>query len=71
MRDAQRVMENPDVELAVERAEKGLITRMAYKVYTRSDGGKPALEFCSVVSETLRPADTNVNTDADISIRGE
>ena len=64
-------MENPDVELGVERDKKGLITRMAYKVYTRSDEGKSALEFCSVVSETLRPADTNVNTDADISIRGE
>lgn len=43
-------MESPDVELEIDRDKDGNITRLAYKVNTRADEGKSALELCSLAS---------------------
>ena len=43
-------MESPDVVLEITRDKEGSVTRLDYKVYTREDDGKSALELCSLAS---------------------
>ena len=59
-------MENPDVILELTRNEAGLITQMSYKVCTRENEGRSALEFCELISNVMRPEDTNINVDVSI-----
>ena len=46
-------MESPDVELELTRNEEGSIIHLAYKVHTRADEGRSALEFCELAATML------------------
>jgi len=46
-------MENPDVELELSRDVEGNVTRLAYKVNTREDDNRSAMEFCSIATAML------------------
>lgn len=62
-------MENPDVVLELTRDKESNVTRLAYKVYTREDDGKSALELCSLVTAMFEAEGhefIGVHIDADI-----
>jgi len=46
-------MENPDVELALERDGEGNVIHMSYKVHNREDESRSALELGEIASVML------------------
>jgi len=61
-------MDDPDVVMEFEWNGKGLITQVSYKACTRADEGRSAIEFCSMISDIMRPRDTVIDVKVDVHL---
>jgi len=46
-------MEKPDVELEIQRNEKGRVIRLSYKVHNAGDEGKRAMEGLALMTTAI------------------
>lgn len=47
------IIENPDIELDIERDPDGLVTRIAYKVNHTDEDGHTRVEFLTIVGQVF------------------